>query len=179
MYEGGCLMKKILSIVLTLLALYGCSDSTQGDDVEMIIDATQFSNLTSDELVNIMGEPESIEDYEWSIPKTNKSIVGKLYIYENNKFEFILFEDTVTRLNAYSGVYWGYDDSTFVFSSGKDVMKSFGITDTYKNMARTVNTGVVEKYEPVTEGIQKVEIHDIKENTFGLIRFTYDSNFYE
>lgn len=179
MKEGGGLMKRFLLFVLTVIALYGCSDSIQGDDVEIIIDATQFSHLTSDELVSIMGEPESIEDYEWSIPKTNKSVVGKLYVYESNKYEFILFDDIVTRLNVYSGVYWGYDESTFAFESGKNVMKSFGITNTFKNMERKVNTGAVEKYEPVAERIQKVEIHDIREETFGLIRFTYDNQYYE
>lgn len=173
-------MKKIMLLALMVLTLYGCSDSTKENEVDVIIDATQFSGLSSDALVNIMGEPDLIEDYEWTIPKNGEKIIGKLYVYEKNKFEFLLFDDAVARLNAYSGVYWGYDDSTFAFSSGKDVMKSFGIVSTYKNMARTVNTGVVEKYEPVTEGIQIVEIHDIKDdNTFGLIRFTYDSNFYE
>lgn len=171
-------MKKVLLLALAVFALFGCSESTTESEVDVIIDTTQFSGVSSEELTNVMGEPESIEDYEWKIPSSGKGIVGKLYIYDNNKYEFLLFDDKVARLNVYSGVYWGYDDTTFSFNSGKEVMKSFGIINTYKNMARTVNTGVVEKYEPVTEGVQVVEIHDIKDDTFGLIRFTYDNSFY-
>lgn len=172
-------MKKTLFFILMVLALYGCSDSTKGNDVEVIIDSTQFSGLTSDELVNIMGEPESIEDYEWSIPKTNESVIGKLYIYEKNKYEFVLFDDVVARLNVYSGSYWGYDNSTFEFSTGKEVLKSFGISETYKNIQRTDNTGYMERYKPVSEGIDEVEIYEINDKAFSFIHITYDSDFYD
>lgn len=174
-------MKKILLLMLMLVSLVGCSETTQEVATEVIIlDAVPFSKVTSEELVKSMGEPEEIEDYEWSIPATGEKIVGKLYIYEKGRYEFLLFDDVVARLSAQSGAYWGYDDSTFTFNSGSDVLASFGIIET-DAMKRTVNTGFVEKYRPVAEGIEEVEIHDINTdtNTFGLIRITYDNSFFD
>ncbi|MEK4425864.1 hypothetical protein [Solibacillus sp. FSL K6-1523] len=169
-------MKKFMFLVILMCFLAGCTESKE--DVKVIIDTTQFSNISSEKLISIMGEPEKVEDYEWTIPSTQKSIVGKLYIYEKNKYEFVLFDDAVARLNVYSGVYWGYDESTFQFKKGEDVIKAFGILETYKNMARTVNTGLVEKYSPVAKGIDEVGIFEIDNDTFGMARITYNSDFY-
>lgn len=173
----GCLAIMILSVIFTIMVNSTVTD--EKNTAEPVIDATRFSKINSAELIKIMGEPESIEDYEWAIPSTQKSIVGKLYIYEKNKYEFVLFEDVVARLNAYSGVHWGYDESTFRFKTGKDVMESFGISETYRNMVRTDNTGYMERYKPVAEGIDEVEIYDIDKDTFGSIHITYNSDFYD
>lgn len=173
----GCLSIMILSVIFTIMINSTVTD--EKNTGESVIDATRFSKINSTELVQIMGEPESIEDYEWVIPSTQKSIIGKLYIYEKNKYEFVLFEDIVARLNAYSGVNWGYDESTFHFKTGKDVIKSFGISETYRNMVRTDNTGYMERYKPVAEGVDEVEIYDIDKDTFGFIHITYNSDFYD
>ncbi len=71
-------------VILVLLSACSSGNTSKNSDksIEPIIDATQFSKINRAQLVEIMGEPEKIEDYEWSVPKTNKSIVGKLYIYE-------------------------------------------------------------------------------------------------
>ncbi|MER2006723.1 MAG: hypothetical protein ABS939_04650 [Psychrobacillus sp.] len=169
-------MKRLLFLAILMCFVVGCTESSE--DVKVIIDTTQFSKVSSEKLISIMGEPEKIEDYEWTIPSSQKSIVGKLYIYEKNKYEFVLFDDAVARLNIYSGVYWGYDESTFQFKKGKEVIKAFGISETYRNMKQTANTGFTERYSPVAEGIDEVGLFEIANDTFGMARITYDSAFY-
>lgn len=170
----------ILTLVILVL-LSACSSGNTSKNsnksIEPIIDATQFSKINSAHLVEIMGEPEKIEDYEWSVPKTNKSIVGKLYIYEKNKFEFVLFDDIVTRLNVYSGQYWGYDDSTINFEEKDDIFPLFGIE--HNNQIKKVeDTNYALRFSPVSDKIDDVWIQEIKDKTFGIAKFTYDSTYF-
>lgn len=164
-------------IFLVLLSACSSGNTSSGKSIEPIIDATQFSKIKSAQLVEIMGEPEKIEDFEWTVPKTNQSIVGKLYIYEKNKFEFILFDDVVTRLNVYSGQYWGYDDSTMKFEEKDDIFPLFGIE--YNNQIKKVaDTNFALRYSPVSDKIEDVWIQEIEDKTFGIAKFTYDPSYF-
>lgn len=176
-------MRKI-NIILTLVILVllsacssGSTNSSSNKSIEPIIDATQFSKINSTQLVGIMGEPEKIEDFEWTVPKTNQSIVGKLYIYEKNKFEFILFDDIVTRLNVYSGQYWGYDDSIMKFEEKDDIFPLFGIE--YNNQIKKVaDTNFALRYSPVSDKIEDMWIQEIEDKSFGIAKFTYDLTYF-
>ncbi|MGE7916329.1 hypothetical protein [Lysinibacillus xylanilyticus] len=176
-------MRKLkIILVLTFLAILGAcsSDSTNGGSnksTELIIDATQFSRINSSQLVKIMGEPEKIEDYKWSVPKTGQSIVGKLYIYEKNKYEFILFDDSVVRLNIYSGQYWGYDESTMTFEKKEDIFPLFGI-EPNKQLKKVADTNYALRYSPVSDKIDDMWIQEIDDKTFEIAKFTYDSNYF-
>lgn len=173
-----------ISIILTLVILVllsacsaGSTNSSSNKSIEPIIDATQFSKINSTQLVEIMGEPEKIEDFEWTVPKTNQSIVGKLYIYEKNKFEFILFDDVVTRLNVYSGQYWGYDESTFNFEEKDDIFPLFGIEHDNK-IKKIADTNFALRYSPVSDKIDDMWIQEIENKTFGIAKFTYDPTYF-
>lgn len=166
-------------VILVLLSACSTGNTNTSSDkpIEPIIDATQFSKINSTQLVGIMGEPEKIEDFEWTVPKTNQSIVGKLYIYEKNKFEFILFDDVVTRLNVYSGQYWGYDESTFNFEEKDDIFPLFGLE--YDNKIKKVaDTNFALRYTPVSDKIDDVWIQEIEDKTFGIAKITYDPSYF-
>jgi len=175
-------MRKINAILtlIILVLLSACSSGNTSSDksIEPIIDATQFSKINSAQLVGIMGEPEKIQDFEWSVPKTNQSIVGKLYIYEKNKFEFILFDDIVTRLNIYSGQYWGYDNSTLNFEEKDDIFPLFGIEHSHNKIKKVADTNFALRYSPVSDKIDDVWIQEIEDKTFGIAKFTYDSTYF-
>lgn len=162
-------------VALMLVACNSTSDSEK--EVVPIVDVNQFSKINSTKLIDILGEPEKIEDYEWSVPSTNESIVGKMYIYEKNKYEFILFEDIVSRLNIYSGKFMGYDDTTMTFEKEKDIFSMFGIVPS-SNMKKNADTNYALRYSPVSDGIVDVWIQEISGKEFGIAKITYDSKYY-
>jgi len=181
----GCLSVLVVFILIFAIGFFFGDTSKQvfkKDKEEIksqqIIDATQFSKINTKKLVEIMGKPQSINPYEWVIPKTGQSVVGDLYVYKNNKYEFIVFNDTVTRLNIYSGTYWGYDESTFEYIKDESILQLFGIKDTNRDMRQTKDTGYLKRYERVTDEIYEVEIVEIQDTTFGFAKITYDSNYY-
>jgi len=177
MIEGD-FMKKVLLLICMVLLLAACGNSNETISKEdVLIDANQFAKITSEELVAILGEPESIEDYEWSVPKTGESIVGKLYIYKKNKFEFVLFDNSVARLNVYSGQYWGYDDSVIEFQSKEDIFSMFNI-ESNNNMKKIEDTNYALRFSPVTDTIADLWIQEIQENTLGIAKITYDLNYF-
>lgn len=147
------------------------------EEKELIIDATQFNRINSAKLVDILGEPESIEDYPWSVPSTGESIVGKLYVYENNKFEFVLFDDQVVRLNVYSGTYWGYDDTTLSFQNENDLFSMFGIKPN-THLKKIEDTNYALRFSPVSDSVADFWVIDIQNGTFGEARITYNLNYY-
>ncbi|WP_431030129.1 hypothetical protein [Lysinibacillus sp. LZ02] len=169
---------KIIAVVLFLFTLAACSsENTSKSTVEQVIDVTQFSKISSSKLVEIMGEPEKIEDFEWLVSRTNQSIVGKLYIYEGNKYEFILFDDVLVRLNVYSGNYMGYDDTVMSFEEKEDIFSMFGITP-QSSMRKEADTNYALRYEKVSESVEEVWILEIENKNFGIAKFTYDSNYF-
>ncbi|WP_419962107.1 hypothetical protein [Psychrobacillus sp. BM2] len=171
-------MKKVLVLVCMVLLLSACGNSNETNSkVDVLVDANQFARITSEELVALMGEPESIEDYEWSVPKTGESIVGKLYIYQKNKFEFVIFENSVARLNVYSGKYWGYDDSVIEFQSKEDIFSMFNI-EPNNNLKKIEDTNYALRFSPVSDTVADVWIQDIKENTLGVAKITYNLNYF-
>lgn len=178
-FPVGCWTVIILAIIITIIV--GTNQSSDKEDakssVPVIIDATKFSNINSAQLIEILGEPESVEDFKWSMPKNNQSIVGKLYIYEKNKYEFILFDDVVVRLNVYSGQYMGYDNSTMNFDKEEDILPMFGIVHR-STMQKVADTNYALRYEKVSDKVEGVWILEIKNNTFGIAKFTYDSKYF-
>ncbi|MGG0663404.1 hypothetical protein ABE042_04770 [Viridibacillus arvi] len=176
-------MKKLFKIYSLLLVvtvlLIGCSNATgsEKEEIKPIIDATQFSRISSKELISIMGKPESIEKYEWSVPKTGKNIVGKIYIYEKNKYEFILFKNKVTRLNVYSGTYMDYDDSKFGFKNEEDIFSMFDIKPN-ENIRKVADSNYALRFSPVSDNVADVWIQEIKDNTFGIAKITYNLNYF-
>lgn len=172
-------MKKIILLVLSLMLIVGCSSESEESNVnvEPIIDVNQFSRINSEQLVQIMGEPESISDFEWTIPATGEFIVGKLYAYEQNKYEFILFEDEVARLNFYSGNYMGYDDSSISFKNENELFGLFNIVPS-ENFKKIADTNYALRYTPVSDKVAELWIQEIHDDGFDIAKITYNLNFF-
>ncbi|MCH7321786.1 hypothetical protein LZ480_07750 [Solibacillus sp. MA9] len=170
---------KIIAVVFFLFTLVACSseNTSKSKTVEQVIDVTQFNKISSSELVKIMGEPEQIEDFEWTVPKNNQSIVGKLYIYEGNKYEFILFDDILVRANIYSGDYIGHDNTIMSFEEKEDIFPMFGISPN-SSMRKEADTNYALRYERVSDDVEGVWILEIENKNFGIAKFTYDSNYF-
>lgn len=180
----GCLTIVGFFVFITAIAIiFGENNQNTNQTVneennkEVIIDVNKFSRVSSDKLVSLMGEPEKIEDYEWLIPTTGENIVGKVYIYDQNKYEFILFDDAVARLNVYSGKYMGYDESTMNFDNEEDIFAMFGIKPNsyFKKIA---DTNYALRYSPVSDTVADVWIQEINDKSFEIAKITYNLNYY-
>lgn len=179
----GCTGFIVILLVLSfIIGLIGVGDKNTAEkakeSVELIIDTSQFSRISSAELVQIMGEPEKVEDFEWKIPRTNEGIVGKLYIYDKNKYEFILFDDSVVRLNVYSGSFMGYDNSKMTFDNEEDIFTMFAI-EPNENLKKIADTNYALRYSPVSDKVADVWIQEINGNEFGIAKITYNLNYFE
>lgn len=176
-------MRKVLGVLFFVLVvvLAACSNesnvSKDSVPIESIIDANQFSRITSTQLVELMGEPEKTEDYEWLVPKTNKSIVGKLFTYEKGKYEFIIFDDQVVRLDVNSGQFWGYDDSVLTFNQEDDIFKMFNITPN-EHLKKIADTNYALRFSPVSDKVADVWVIEIDGKNFGSARITYNLNYF-
>lgn len=77
------------------------------DAVIPIIDTTQFSRISSEELKSILGEPESID--EW----TYEGYPTTTYTYNSGNDEFMIIDDAVVRFTHYG--------KTVYNSNGEDI----------------------------------------------------------
>jgi hypothetical protein len=169
-----------LAMVLCLSFLTACSSTQNASkSSEKLIDVNQFSRISSSELKQIMGEPEKIEGYAWNNPKTKEKISGQLYIYQNNKYDFILFDDKVVRMNIYSDKYNDKNKKGIAFTDEKSLFAMFGITPS-KDIQKVADTGFVLRYQKISDKVADVWISDIdKENkTFNNAKITYNLNYF-
>lgn len=170
-------MKKVrFSIYLaTLLALLtGCgtdSNLSQLPDkqVEIIHDVTQYANISSDELVALMGTPDDIvtgtctgafeipcEYYEYD----SHSELGEL--------SFALVNDRVVRMSSYNT--FPYDKDT--------IMNVFGINPA-DDCVLAGDTGVALRYRCPIDKVDDFWINLIEEDAFGSLMVTYDMMYYD
>lgn len=174
-------LQLVLFAILLLTFLSACTSSNENvineQKVETVIDVTQFSRISSSQLIALLGEPESRSNYEWSIPTTGKSIVGELFVYDQNKYEFILFDDSVVRLNVYSGSFMGYDESKMSFNREEDLFSMFGIKPN-SNLKKVADTGSALRYTPVSEKVAEVWIQQIEGSQFDIAKITYNLNYF-
>jgi len=140
-------------------------------EIQPIIDATQFSKISTEELVAIMGEPQSIDEYMWLIPTTGEKIPGKTYIYENNKYDFMIIKDVVTRFNMYN------EDESIKFNDNEELFALFNINppNSFKKVA---DTNYALRYSSESENISDFWVLEIENNSFGIAKITYDSSYY-
>lgn len=117
-------IKFILLIGLILSFLTGCTELSQSNDVNAIIeDSSKFSRITSSELLNILGDPTVKEQYQWKVPKTGQSIIGERIVFDKDKndLEFLVFDNTVARLNIHSEKYNDLNGTSFEFTNDAEL----------------------------------------------------------
>ncbi len=177
--KKGCLFTVIgFFIFATILGIVlgdgSKATESKSPQKEALIDANQFSNITPEQLVKIMGEPESKD-------KSNfKSINGKTYplityTYKGGSYDFLVIDGKVVELNVYSGdaVKMPYTDEQVIFPM-------FGITPA-DTMVKTVDTGVALEYESVTDKIDDVYVlldTDEEKEKIDIAKIKYDKSYF-
>lgn len=170
-------MKNIITIIAILtfvITLTACSSETNPEEnTKIILDVTQYSRISSEELIEKMGNPISTED---------DYLDGTLYNYDTElgHFEFIIHNNQVTRLNLHSKLSWEGKGTDFDYQGKNKTLEEFGIkiADIDKN-AEINYTGESLKVSPVTEKVAEFRVSGIKnEKTFELLKVTYDTRPY-
>lgn len=144
------------------------------NDVEMIIDATQFALLSEEELIKLLGEPESRENWNWTNPRQEKYEAVTLTYDEGNQ-EFMLIDGKVVRFTYY-GKGEKYEDD-------EHALRMFGINP--KDMVQIGDTGFAIKYRKNNRDCKVDEFWLIEDsgpspeaNIIGTVKITYDSSYF-
>jgi hypothetical protein len=137
----------------------------ENQEIEQIIDATQFSRITPEELISILGEPDSKDESDYTGP--SGSYDSTFYIYDDGKFEFMVIDNNVVRFT--------YNGKKSEFNSEEDLFNIFNI-DTGPNLIKVNDTPGAIRFQMVNDKIADVWV------SFGddhaTYKITYNINYF-
>ncbi|SHH55063.1 hypothetical protein SAMN02745135_01174 [Caloranaerobacter azorensis DSM 13643] len=174
----GCLYIIIvffaISVLVSILISMGDNSSRQAiNDEDIIIDVSKFSKITPEQLIEIMGEPESKE--EWNFKSRNGNVYPTTtYTYKNGDYEFLVIDNKVVEFNIYSSEnnVMKYTDETSIFSM-------FGITPA-DTILKVKGTGTALRYESVTDKIEDfwIPVLNQEDRTIDIVKVIYDRTYF-
>lgn len=174
MKKKKIILLSIATLIFTL-TLCGCNGGTT--EKSQIIDANKYSGITSEELVKEMGEPEKID--EWNNTKSDGTKYPvKTYIYNSNKYEFLVADNKVIRLSVYSDKYMTGEGEDFNLNSKEDIFPMLGIEPS-DNLTNVVDNNVALRYQMVSDKIADVWLPEVKDKSFSMVKITYDLRYFE
>lgn len=134
-------------------------------EIEQIIDATQFSRITPEELISILGEPDSKDESDYTGP--SGSYDSTFYIYDNEKFEFMVIDNAVVRFTHYG--------EKSDFSSEEEIFEIFKI-DTGPNLKKVADTPGAIRFQMVNDKI--VDVWVLFWDDTAIYKITYNINYF-
>ncbi len=174
----------ISTLVFIMFTLTGCNSSEvaiSDSNVPVIIDAPNFSNVSTSFLVEQLGNPESIEPWENKTAKGTFDMLIYGYSKDNNYYEFIIANDAIVRMNIYSEKNWFNSGDDFSYSNMKksDILAMFGIIPSSKAKVAE-DTGSAYRISSTSDSISDfwVPMLDESTNTFGLVKITFNSDYF-
>lgn len=177
-------MKKVLVVIFVvfiMLLLVACNNNisdesasteiNENNSINVICNVEQYANISSSELVKLVGEPDYIEK-----TTTNGFAEFPCVYYEYNNDEklgevsFILINDSVVKLVSYN---------SFPYNNGENTLEYFNLI-TNKNVARE-KTDTSARYRCPTDIVDDFWITNIdnRTDTFSTLQVTYDMFFFE
>ena len=147
---------------------------TSSEEIPVILNADAYSRISSEQLVELLGEPKSTED--WNNENSKGTFQMQLYTYDLDGMyaEFILYENTVVKIRCFATEPWE------IKKEFDNVFKMFNIT--VKDSARkVVDTGVTYKFSPVSDTVAEFEVYnfDSEKHTFDSVYITYNLNYFD
>lgn len=184
----GCLFVILAVLVVGLLGgIVGnlSNDSSQqtieeegkNEKAPVLIDVNQFSRISAEELVKIMGEPKSKD--KW----TNKTSRGEflIEIYEYDGYDFFIADNSVVRMNIYSEKYYDRNGEGIKFSSEEDIFHMLNIPVDYDRIKKIADTGFALRYSPVSDKVADVWCVGIDKEEGSIdigIKVTFNLNYF-
>lgn len=150
----------------------GQSKTASTQKAKMIVDANKFSNISYQQLSKLMGGPGEKDKSGIKLYKASgDSIVGDIYYYNNDKYEFIVADNKVVRFDYTNADHIKFTDDSSLF-------QMFGLkkagTDEIGNYVTAL------RYSDVSNKIQEFWVSgiDSDKNTFDEALITYDKNYF-
>lgn len=142
-----------------------------GDTENNLCDVEQFANITGEELIALLGEPDSISD---GTCNGAFEIPCVYYNYNNNEIlgevSFVLVNNEVVRFTSYK------DD--YEYSGKGSVLEDFGIEEG-ENSTVVADAGAALRYRCPSDVVDDFWINLIEDDTFGFLQVTYEMMYYE
>lgn len=146
------------------------TDQTKDDqEVQVLFDATQFSNISPDDLKSIMGDPEWIDDGKFTSSNGNEYDVN-IYIYDNGNKEFMIIDNKVVRFSLYG--------TGETYKSPKEALNMFGIEPDNLDFSVLMETDYALRYRGLSENAQEFWLLSDGTGKIDSVKISYDLNYF-
>ncbi|MEJ8548157.1 hypothetical protein [Brevibacillus borstelensis] len=135
---------------------------------KFVMDVTQFSLKTPSELTKLIGESESVNEWEFSSPNGNK-YKAKTYSYENGNKEFLVIDNKVVRLTL---------NETGFYTSTREALEIFGVKPNPEFIAK-VDNDLTMRYLNISEGVDEFWLISDGKGKVTTLKVTYDKSYFE
>lgn len=174
----GCLIP-IVAVFVLLVAVIAISQSptsstqqgnTPSDTVKVICDVEQFANITGEELIALLGQPDDISEGTC----TGAFEIPCVYYDYNNEetlgeVSFALVNNNVAKFTSYNN---------YSYAGKENVLACFGIEKS-QNCVVAADTGTALRYRCPSEPVDDFWVNLIEDDTFGSLQVTYDMLYYD
>lgn len=164
----------IFSIVLVESSKKGknINANTENNEENIIVDVSKFSKITPEQLTEIMGKPESKE--EWNFESSNGKVYPTTtYTYKNGDYEFLVIDGKVVEMNIY-----GSEANKMSYTDEDSIFGLFGITPA-DTILKVGDTGVALRYESVTNSIDDFWVTiDSDKKILNTVKIMYDRTYF-
>jgi hypothetical protein len=145
-------------------------DAVEGVDNEVIIDAIQFAGISEAQLIELLGEPDSKENWSFT-SSTGQNQEAVIFSYGDENTEFIVIGGKVVRFT-----YYGSGEK---YRDGEHALSLFGIKSG-PDITVVANTGSAIRYQKVNKSVEEFwVVDDLEEdNTLGTVKITYDLRYF-
>lgn len=178
----GCLTAAIMAIIIFGIGIGGISTviksslNTVDMKTEIILDANEFSKISSENLVEKLGEPVRIEDF---IAPNGATCYNYWYDIDKNHYDFYVIDDKVVELIASSENYWTGKGGLYKYNkkNKSDIAECFNIK--LSQNAKVKDKNITYIVESVSSTVEEINVQDIKSDskTYGLIKIIYDNSY--
>ncbi|WP_019415945.1 hypothetical protein [Paenisporosarcina sp. TG20] len=173
-------MKRLMMILISSLSimifLAGCNEVESAPKVQVnqIMDVSQYSKITSDELTDKLGEPLRKDDW---IQKSNngQKYLATSFNYEVDDYplEIIVIDNAVVRINILTSE---NAENRFIIDVNKDIFALSGIK-TNVNMKTLVEDTVTLRYS-LDNGTVSEVLANLEGKEVSFLRVTFNSSYF-
>lgn len=146
------------------------SSAPNSENITMIHDVTQYANISSEELISKLGNPNNVSD---SVCQGAFSVPCKTFFYNDieglGEVSFDIVNNSVVMFTAYN---------TFPYQNGDGILPQFGITKG-ESCAVDDSSNEAVRYRCPSDIVDDFWVALIDGDTFGFLKVTYDMFYYE
>ena len=116
-------------------------------------------------------EPEKVENWEYQ-KSESETLPMTTYTFQNNRFEFILYDDKVQRISIYADSYNDFTAPGFSFNEKDDILRALGIDPATVPESSRIDTGQALRYESIGK-IRYIWVPSYEGNSYDEIKISF------